>query len=96
MDFINRISPVINRISPFSSKSRSSSSSRSSSRSRSTNNKTKRRKTKPLTMKPKKSMKNNQDWNNHLRECAKKYGITTKQAASHGDCRMAYYANKRK
>lgn len=47
-------------------------------------------------MKPKKSMKNNQDWNNHLRECAKKYGITTKQAASHGDCRMAYYANKRK
>jgi hypothetical protein len=92
MDFINRISPVINRISPFSSKSRS----RSSSRSTNNKTKTKRRKTKPLTMKPKKSMKNNQDWNNHLRECAKKYGITTKQAASHGDCRMAYYANKRK
>ena len=95
MDIINRISPLINRISPFSS---SKSRSRSTSRSRSPHNKTKtkRRKTKPLTVRPKKSVKNNQAWNDHLEACAKKYGITKKQAAGHGECRMAYYANKPK
>uniref|UniRef100_A0A6C0LQG8 Uncharacterized protein n=1 Tax=viral metagenome TaxID=1070528 RepID=A0A6C0LQG8_9ZZZZ len=95
MDIINRISPLINRISPFSS-SKSRSTSRSSSRSPNNKSKTKRRKTKPLTVKPKKTVKNNQEWNEHLKACAKKYGITTKQAASHGECREAYYANKRK
>lgn len=89
---IDRISP---RLSLRSTSSKSPKSPKSAKSAKLPKSKRKRRTAKLLTVKPNKSVKNNQKWQDHLTWCANEFGISKKRAAGDSRCRNIYYSNQK-